>query len=285
MELDQEENAKAKNLLKSIAAAGKTVYPPASPALIILNSIGGALLDGPSDDIEFQYQAEFDAPGGQNNLTKAPLMPGYYALVRMEDRNLTPPWDRLRIDRKTGILKLCPEETDGSKAIPDKDCSDYRQETWLTFKIDRNKNSFNLDAGQAFLQFQSANKKITQKDADDFVANLQKLELNIKQLKVFDNIKKQFGIIETNTNTKDSGQVKSRTQAIKEALTILCKAVISKDDRSKTDTLPPEQIKYFINMLDNEFNISAGKLDNSNLLTQCKSAGGAQQLQKDLAIS
>lgn len=284
MELDQEENAKAKNLLKSIAAAGTTVYPPASPALAILNSIGASLLEGPSDDIEFQYQTEFDAPGGQSNISKPPLLPGYYALVRMENRNDSPPWGELRIDRKSGKLKFCAGKEISANVNIDKECTDYRQETWLTLKIDRNKPSFDLDAGQAFLEFQSANKKITQKEADDFVANLQKLELNIKQLKVFNNVRKQFGIIESNTNFKDPKQLAARTQAIEESLTNLCEAVISADDRSKKDTLPAEQIEYFINKLDNQFTIAAGKLDSSNLLTQCRSAGGAQQLKTDLAI-
>ncbi len=284
LDLDEDEDSKTKGMLKSLSSAGAVAYPPAAPALGILNSIGGTLLSGPSNDTELQYQTEFDAPGGHIDLTKQPLIPGYYAMVRMEERHETAPWEHLIIDKRTGQLNYCQDTNDVKNLTFDK-CVVYKKETWLTFKIDKNKPSFKLDAGQKYLEFQAANQKITQKSVDDFVANMQTLTLNIKQLKVFDNLQKQ--IVKINTNTKGTA---TRDEAIRESLNVLCDAVKADDIIDKTKSiLPTDQIDYFKNKLIKEFGISSAKLSNTKLITECdkKNPAGKRDisgLQKHLSF-
>jgi hypothetical protein len=108
MELDNDENEQSRQLIQQLAQIGGAAFAPASPVLNVLNSLGGALLEANGDDVELRYQLEFDpsykgftSKGSTqpkaSAVTRAPLREGYYAVVRMEQRDQLPKFNDMKI--------------------------------------------------------------------------------------------------------------------------------------------------------------------------------------------
>jgi hypothetical protein len=113
-ELDTEENKRMQAMLNALATIGSGAYPPSAPILGILNSMGGAILNSDTDDVEFRYHATFDPEGGHEDVYTPALLPGDYVIIRKEKRLDPINWDSLRLNRKTGRLQKCtivPEKT------------------------------------------------------------------------------------------------------------------------------------------------------------------------------
>jgi len=107
LELDNQENSNARELLGAMAGIGGTAFPSASPILGVLNSLGSTLLTGENDDVEMKYQMEFDPEflgtadsyknaadnkfsGKATSVYRLPLREGYFVIIRSERRDLIP---------------------------------------------------------------------------------------------------------------------------------------------------------------------------------------------------
>jgi hypothetical protein len=160
LEMDEVESQKLNLIMSELASLGSKAYPPSSPVLGILNLLGGALLSGDQNDVEFRYNLELEPLGGDGLVVRAPLATGYYAFVRMEKRNNPVPWANLGLDAKTGRLIVCEDSKQGKTNYRPWTCG-----TYLTFKIDTNESTLALDGAQLFEEFKEAQASIFQNEA------------------------------------------------------------------------------------------------------------------------
>lgn len=155
LELDNDESAQSRQLLQELAKIGSAAYAPGTPVLNLLNTLGGAMLGANGDDVELRYQVEFDPP--YSGLTKkgsttarkrlthhAPLREGYYVIVREENRNQLPPFEKLRVSQGKYNPLL------GIKDAPDQPYRLYKDRSWLLVRVSRE------DHDQALTQDTSA---------------------------------------------------------------------------------------------------------------------------------
>lgn len=154
LELDNDESEQSRQLLQELANIGSAAYAPGTPVLNLLNTLGGALLGANGDDVELRYQLEFDPPytrksikdslAIRNRITSyAPLREGYYALVRMEDRDQLPAFDLLKVtDGKYN--PMLGMKIDQANQLPGKSTpthSLYKGSSWLLLRVSREDHS------------------------------------------------------------------------------------------------------------------------------------------------
>ena len=85
VELDS--NKYSKKMLNTLASVGSRAYPPASPILKLLNTLGSSFFDTDGTDFDFRYSMHFDANGGlEDAINHTYLEAGYYVFIRLEDR-------------------------------------------------------------------------------------------------------------------------------------------------------------------------------------------------------
>lgn len=155
LELDNDESAQSRQLLQELARIGSAAYAPGTPVLNLLNTLGGALLGANGDDIELRYQVEFDPPySGQTKqdsktiqkrvTAHAPLREGYYVIVREENRDQLPPFEKLRVSqgKYNPLLAI--------KDAPNQPYRLYKDRSWLLVRVARE------DHDQALIQDTSA---------------------------------------------------------------------------------------------------------------------------------
>jgi hypothetical protein len=129
LELDTEESGAARATIKRLAELGGVAYPPGVPVLNVLNSIGSAMLANNGDDIEMRYQMEFDpylkcqgqGCSSSSGVYRAVLRQGYYALLRSEQRDVSPPLETLGVCEDSGML--CENG------------QPYRKASWLLLRV------------------------------------------------------------------------------------------------------------------------------------------------------
>jgi len=137
LELDNKENAAARQLLKQLASLGSAVAAPYTPVLQLLNSLGGALIAANGDDLEMRYQLEADSYFDCNDashdgcakevVSRMPLREGYYAFIRSENRSE---------DFDLSQIRICSDHANiCSVAAPNE--SIWRNRTWLLVRIAR----------------------------------------------------------------------------------------------------------------------------------------------------
>jgi hypothetical protein len=138
MELDNDESEQSQQLLRVLAQIGSAAFAPATPVLNLLNSLGGALLGANGDDVELRYQLEFDPTYSgitskdekeirlPPDVSRAPLREGYYAVVRMENRDQLP-------DFKSMTIKAPPY----GPLLADSEEKLYTGGTWLLIRVSR----------------------------------------------------------------------------------------------------------------------------------------------------
>ncbi len=133
VELDNEENEQIKSLLTTLASMGKTVAPTGGPLIDLLNTLGGTLISGNGDDVELRYHTSYDLPASKevSKVERKPLAEGHIALVREETRSETPEWNKICVDKKSGLLR--------HRDINKKECDGevYRDRTWLLLRVAR----------------------------------------------------------------------------------------------------------------------------------------------------
>ncbi len=140
LELDENENKQSRKLLQELAKVGSASYAPGTPVLNLLNSLGDALLSANGDDVELRYQMEFDPPyqgrtrktdtqprNGTSISSRAPLREGYYAFVRMEQRDRLPAFGQLTVSTGSHNPLLVEAKT----------MQLYRGGSWLLVRVAR----------------------------------------------------------------------------------------------------------------------------------------------------
>jgi hypothetical protein len=143
LELDNEENNEVRSLLDTLSELGGKAYPPSSPILGVLNTLGGAFLSGNQDDVEARFQMRFDVPAGDNSsIARLVLAEGYYAFVREENRDMNPEWDRFTVNE--GMGELCSADAETGKCKSENN-NTYRDRTWFLVRIARESRESALD--------------------------------------------------------------------------------------------------------------------------------------------
>lgn len=128
-----------KAMLGVLATVGSAAYPPASPVLGVLNTVGQSLVDNDQDDTEFRYTMVLDAQGGDPRINHFKLEPGNYVFVRMEDRAALIPWDELVLNENDGRLY---ELVDGKPGPL------FTDETYVVVEVNRNAGSIDIELQQ-----------------------------------------------------------------------------------------------------------------------------------------
>ncbi|MFT2091904.1 hypothetical protein [Paraglaciecola sp. 2405UD69-4] len=173
VELD-DPSEQQKAMLKTLAATGQQMYPPASSALSVLDSIGSAILSNSSDDILFRYSMTLVPESNSENYQSPIIAEGNYAFVRKRtekgplEKEI---FDNLMFDNLSGrLVEKCtekenkpiieydedgnPEEFDFGPCTLDLNTGemykDYRTNTYLTFQIKSGFVAKTLDNIQTF---------------------------------------------------------------------------------------------------------------------------------------
>lgn len=128
-------NEQLKPLLSSLAALGKTAYPPASPILSLLDTLGKAVLSGNKSDVIFRYSMVLHPDRGYVRAAYPVLEAGHYVFVRKEDRQAEEEWGPLTFDEQEGRLRLAKGQS-------------FRGDTYLVLDIQKGFDATNLDLAQ-----------------------------------------------------------------------------------------------------------------------------------------
>ncbi|WP_133111595.1 hypothetical protein [Candidatus Scalindua japonica] len=137
MELDTNDEQIAA-LLSTLASFGAMAYPPAAPILPVLDSLGKSLLKGNTNDIGMRFSLVLDPPEGYAGLSYPSVEAGNYVLLREDNRQAVTKWDALVLDDNNGLLYNNTTDKQGL----------YRDNTYLTFQVNKGFNSKNLDLSQ-----------------------------------------------------------------------------------------------------------------------------------------
>jgi hypothetical protein len=150
IELDVKENTEVSGMLSAAAGLGAVAYPPASPILKVLDTIGGGLLKANKNDLEFKYHAAILAGDTQLKSLKAGTLEfGNYAFVRMPYTDPKDPsssnihrWSTWWFNQKN------------ARIYEDEDCSrPLLTQTYFTVQLNRAKEETTLDASNSFQNF------------------------------------------------------------------------------------------------------------------------------------
>lgn len=119
MELDAGSKA-IKDMISLLANAGSMAYPPASPVLKILDSLGTALVGSQDsfDDRIFQYRMVLHPTGGEEKVDYPLLETGHYVFIRHEERTAPEHWPGLTLDTKSGRLVFVDKNNLLSDQLP-----------------------------------------------------------------------------------------------------------------------------------------------------------------------
>lgn len=119
MELDEKDNARNTQVLKTLAGIGSSAYPPSAPVLGVLEKIGATILENNADDIDFDFRFSLSAwpkGGSTPNYISNWIAPGYFVVIATEDKNdqskakpnpqrlSDDDWNKLRLDIDSGEL-------------------------------------------------------------------------------------------------------------------------------------------------------------------------------------
>lgn len=154
LELDNKENAAARKLLAQLAQIGSLPAAPNTAVLNLLNSLGGALIDANSNDMEMRYQLEMDSelncnePGAKKPFDckdvavhRMPLREGYYAFIRNENRSETPSLNGVMVCEDQGVLCKLGEAAS--------DYEPWHEKSWLLVRVARENDIAALDQDDA----------------------------------------------------------------------------------------------------------------------------------------
>ncbi len=175
IELDSTDE-RTKNMLHTLASVGGTAYPPASPILKILDTMGTSLLKGDKNDVEFRYSMALYPDKGYRTLDQAVLEVGNYVFIKQTERDKSITWEELTLDEKSGRLH-------------NKDSSEYRDKTYFVVQINKGYDATTLDLSQntfrklltAVDQQQKADAAVYKAAIDGAMAEYLKLQASTKK--------------------------------------------------------------------------------------------------------
>ncbi len=151
LELDIEESDQLKGILGTLSQLGQKSYPPSSPVLKVLDSVGSNLLSGAQDDLEFSYSFTLHPDTGHQQVKDAKLMVGDYILLKEEPSILIgepfaeTKWDQFEFDSDEGRLK----RKTGDSWI------NFTDNTYIVLQLNTGLPSVGLDVAQAFSVLES----------------------------------------------------------------------------------------------------------------------------------
>jgi len=245
------ETPQVKALLSSLASFGSTIYPPASPALGILNKVGGTLLEGEQDDTDFAYSVQFDSypddseddrgdPRAAASQGHAWLEEGNYVFIREQNRQATTPWGDLVLDDNTGRLyKKATTDGNGGKIT-----EEYKDNTYLVIQVLRNLPAKDIDQQQVvFANFRSDLENKNKVKADTIGHVAQTVELDIKHSANFDAARRSLGAIEKFCAQKDrAGEASAKIARNTFDLVNL----LAPDGNNEEQRLDPKQVQLLL---------------------------------------
>ncbi len=230
IEMDDEESAQYREVVKTLASIGGSAYPPASPVLGVLESIGTALLSGAQNDLEFRYYCALYPFRGSNNVPHSYLHEGNYVFVKkdhprktrfisgMQSEATQPvPWKDLTFNPKTGRLL--------------KDGSDYRGHTYITLRVTKRQDSFDADLANNYFTLGEMIQTMLKKDEakvgtiTDALGDITKL---IETREDFKKSQTQIKAVRTNEYGTEG-----KNTTVNNLLTTLHREVTGNDDERK----------------------------------------------------
>lgn len=232
LELDNDENDKNKALISTLAKLGSTAYPPASPVLGVLNSLGSSLLSGDQDDLEFRYHMELvPVTNLQSDSLKRPFIrEGIYVFLRSEDREEDIKWNTINYDPETGRLR--------------KNGKFFREETYLIIQISKGDNSDNLDTGQTVSSFLSQNKADNTSYSNAVIQNLNSAKTILENRNKTKRITNAIKIVANNNFDRTS---QKGLQQLHIAFGGLCEVL--KDEGTEKQVMSSEKIDKLLTYL------------------------------------
>ena len=238
IEIDAED-AQIAALLGTLATIGAQAYPPAAPILPVLNSLGQALLNGGTNDTEMRFTLMLDPGAGYAGVSHPIVEAGDYVFVKKEDRRSTTPWQDLVVDTNTGLVY--------------RDGQPYHGDTYLTFQINKNLSSTDIDLSQnTFGRFVD---QLNQEDVEraeelrPFLDALEKLGLARVQTRRFGEARELLTDWQNSRREGPAADGRAKRAAFK--LVALMKEAIggASATRPAEPELSPEQIDYLLDKL------------------------------------
>jgi hypothetical protein len=184
-----------KPLLSELAAAGASLYPPASPVLSLMETLGSALIAGNENDILFRYSLVLHPEVGYAAANYPILEAGHYVFIRKEDRKEELNWDEIALDQLSGRLvkvkydeinnqtqEVKEEEKEKTQGMAGVEkvlvvLKEYVDETYLIIEVQKGFDPTRMDLAQnTFGKFLESLDKKT-------VENVKEMELLINNFK------------------------------------------------------------------------------------------------------
>jgi hypothetical protein len=226
-------------LLGTLATLGGQAYPPAAPILPVLNALGQSLLNGDMNDTEMRFTLMLNPGEGYAGVSYPTTEAGDYVFVREENRTATTPWHELEVDTNTGRVY--------------RNGSPYVDNTYLTFQINKNLSSIDIDLSQNtfgdFMDELDKEDAEQAKDLEPFLAELQKLGIARVQTHQFGEARE---LLTRWQNARKEGHVGEAKRAAFKLVDLMQKAITAQDaaqDPSKAPELSVEQIDYLLDKL------------------------------------
>ena len=241
IELDSTDE-RTKNLLQTLATAGSASYPPASPILGILDTMGSSLLKGNKNDVEFRYSMVLYPDKGYKNLNQSVLEAGNYVFIKQDDkRGEQLKWSEFTLDQKSGRLYTAAT----NQMTPD----EFKEKTYLVVQINKGYDASNLDLSQN--TFGKLLRNINEENVEigqAYKAAFDKFLDTQKQTKKFSDLRQMINDIET-TPVDQSNRRKSLST---DFIARLFEEINNETDpakKDKKDKLNAEQIDYLLDNL------------------------------------
>lgn len=238
----------AKAMLNTVAQAGATAYPPASPVLELLNGIGSTFFSGDQTDTEFRYTMALDPNGGVDTINHLRLESGNYVLVRVEDRDEeNVPWDELVLDENLGEI-YWKNKVD-AKGRP----LSYQENTYLIVEINKNISDVSVELAEnnfgSLMSVLQARDKEEAKNLQLIEGDFLKVAIERVQIRNFSKAKTALAIL--NKGDKEVTGIEKWHQA-KELLEMIGESVDASGSPLKIDaskdgnnvTLSGSQVRY-----------------------------------------
>jgi hypothetical protein len=233
IEIDAED-AQVAALLGTLATIGAQAYPPAAPVLPVLNALGKALLNGDMNDTELRFTLMLDPGAGYAGVSHPTVEAGDYVFIKEENRLATTPWHELEVDANTGRVY--------------RNGSAYVDNTYLTFQINKNLSSTNIDLAEntfgKFLDELDRQDVERAEDLQPFLAELGKLGFARVQARRFGEARDLLTEWQNARRKNEEGEAK---RAGFKLVTLIQNALTAPDPAAAE--LSAEQIGYLLDKL------------------------------------